>query len=113
MNWALIVFKKEWREMLRDKRVRKTMIVGPIISVCVTMMLFAVIFSSVDKAAKTTIHVVKSAPDPAVSAFLQVLDKAGMKVEEVASVEEAKKQIAKGEIRLALDFGPRRAVQRI
>ena len=69
------------------------------------MMLFAVIFSSVEKATKTTIHVVKSAPDPAVSAFLQVLDKAGMKVEEVPTVEIAKAKIAKGEIRLALDFG--------
>lgn len=91
--------------MLRDKRVRKAMIFGPVFSVAVTMMLFAVIFSSISKASKTTIHVVKSTPDPAVHAFLEGLDKAGMKVEEVASVDEAKKKIEKGDIRLALDFG--------
>lgn len=105
MKWALIVFKKEWREMLRDKRVRRAMFFGPVFSVMITMMLFAVIFSSVEKATKTKIHVVKGTHDPAVDAFLQGLDKAGMKVEEVGSIEEAKKKIEKGDVRLALDFG--------
>lgn len=105
MNWAMIVFKKEWREMLRDKRVRKAMIFGPIFSVAITMMLFGIIFSSVEKASKTTIHLIKGPSDPAVDAFRQALTKAGMTVEEVPSVAVAKQKIEKGDIRLALDFG--------
>lgn len=105
MNWTMIVFKKEWREMLRDKRVRKAMIFGPVISVIAMMSLFGVVFSSVDKAAKTTIHVIEGPKDASVEAFEAALDKAGMKIEPIASADEAKKKIEKGEIRLALDFG--------
>ena len=105
MNWILIVFKKEWREMLRDKRVKKAMIFGPVFSVAIMMMLFGVIFSSVAKATKTTISVVKGPRDTAVTAFLGAIEKAGMKVVDVDSVDAAKKGITKGDIRLALDFG--------
>ncbi|MBS1725616.1 MAG: ABC transporter permease [Armatimonadetes bacterium] len=105
MNWALIVFKKEWREMLRDRRVRKAMIFGPIISVVAMMSLFGLIFSSVDKATKTTVYVVEHKPDQAVKAFEDALTAAGMKIEPVASVAAAKAGIEKGDIRLALDFG--------
>jgi hypothetical protein len=105
VNWTLIVFKKEWREMLRDKRVKRAMIFGPVFSVALMMMLFGVIFSSVAKATKTNVSVVKGPRDPAVTAFLNALDKGGMKVVDVDSVEAAKKGIAKGDIRLALDFG--------
>ena len=105
MNWTLIVFKKEWREMLRDKRVKRAMIFGPVMSVAIMMMLFGVIFSSVAKATKTSVYVVKGPRDAAVSAFLAALDKGGMKVVDVDSVDAAKKGIVKGDIRLALDFG--------
>ncbi len=105
MNWTLIVFMKEWREMLRDKRVKKAMIFGPVFSVALMLMLFGVIFSSVAKATKSSVYVVKGPRDAAVTAFLGALEKAEMKVIEVDSVEAAKKGIAKGDIRLALDFG--------
>ncbi len=105
MNWTLIVFKKEWREMLRDKRVKKAMIFGPVFSVALMLMLFGVIFSSVAKATKSSVYVVKGPRDSAVTAFLGALEKAEMKVIEVDSVDAAKKGIAKGDIRLALDFG--------
>lgn len=96
---------KEWREMLRDKRVKKAMIFGPVFSVALMLMLFGVIFSSVAKATKSSVYVVKGPRDAAVTAFLGALEKAEMKVIEVDSVEAAKKGIAKGDIRLALDFG--------
>ena len=105
MNWTLIVFKKEWREMLRDKRVKRAMIFGPIMSVCIMMMLFGVIFSSVSKATKTSIYVIKGPRDSTVTAFLDALDKGGMKVVDVDSVSDAEKGIKKGDIRLAIDFG--------
>ena len=105
MNWTMIVFKKEWREMLRDKRVKKAMLFGPIFSVVLMMMMFGVIFSSVDKASKTSVYVVKGNRDPAVTGFLALLEKAEMKVIDVDSVDAAKKGIVKGDIRLALDFG--------
>ena len=91
--------------MLRDKRVKRAMIFGPVMSVAIMMMLFGVIFSSVAKATKTTISVVKGPRDAAVTAFLSVIEKAGMKVVDVDSVDAAKKGISKGDIRLALDFG--------
>lgn len=105
MNWTLIVFKKEWREMLRDKRVKRAMIFGPVFSVAIMMMLFGVIFSSVAKATKTSVYVVKGPRDTAVTDFLSLLDKGGMKIIDIDSVETAKQGIKKGDIRLALDFG--------
>ena len=105
MNWTMIVFKKEWREMLRDKRVKRAMLFGPIFSVILMMMMFGVIFSSVDKATKTSIYVVKGNRDASVTEFLGALDKSGMKVIDIDSVEAAKKGIMKGDVRLALDFG--------
>lgn len=96
---------KEWREMLRDKRVKKAMIFGPVFSVALMLMLFGVIFSSVAKATKSSVYVVKGPRDTAVTAFLGALDKAGMKVIDVESVDAATKGIKKGDIRLALDFG--------
>ena len=91
--------------MLRDKRVKRAMIFGPVMSVAIMMMLFGVIFSSVAKATKTTISVVKGPRDTAVTTFLGAIEKAGMKVVDVDSVDAAKKGISKGDIRLALDFG--------
>ena len=105
MNWTLIVFKKEWREMLRDKRVKRAMIFGPVMSVAIMMMLFGVIFSSVSKATKSSVYVIKGPRDEAVKNLLSILDAAGMKTIDIDSVEAAKKGIAKGDIRLALDFG--------
>lgn len=104
MNQALIVFKKEVREMLRDKRVRSAMFFGPVFSIVLMMFLFGVIFSSVKKASKTTIHVVKS-DDPATKAFIANLKKAELQIKEVDSTKAAEEGIKKGDIRLALDFG--------
>ena len=69
------------------------------------MMLFGVIFSSVSKATKTSIYVIKGPRDSTVTAFLDALDKGGMKVVDVDSVSDAEKGIKKGDIRLAIDFG--------
>jgi sodium transport system permease protein len=104
VNQALIVFKKEVREMLRDKRVRSAMFFGPVFSIVLMMFLFGVIFSSVKKASKTTIHVVKS-EDPATIAFIANLKKSELQIKEVESTKAAEEGIKKGDIRLALDFG--------
>ncbi len=105
MNTALVVLKKELREMFRDKRVRSTMFVGPIVSVGMMFMLFGLIFSSFKKATKTTVHAIVKTHDPVTDQFLSALEKGGMTVKPLASVAEAEEKIKKGDIRLALDFG--------
>lgn len=104
MKWAMIVLKKELREMLRDKRVRSAMFFGPIFSIVLMMVMFGVIFSSVKKATKTTVHVVKTS-DAGSSQFIKALETGGIQIKELASIEEAEKKIKAGEVRLALDFG--------
>lgn len=104
MQWQIIL-KKELREMFRDKRVRSAMFFGPAFSVILTMMMFGLIFTSIKKATKTTIHVINQTDDTATKAFVQGLEKGGIKVVKLSSVKEAEEKIKKGDVRLAIDFG--------
>ena len=105
MNPMFTVYRKEMREMLRDKRVRSAMFIGPIFSVALMFMLFGLIFSSIGNATKTTVHAIISKHDAATDGFIKALEKGGMKVEELPSVADAEAKIKKGDVRLALDFG--------
>jgi sodium transport system permease protein len=105
MNPMFTVYRKEMREMLRDKRVRSAMFIGPVFSVALMFMLFGLIFSSIGKATKTTVHAIISKHDAATDGFIKALEKGGMKVEELPSVADAEAKIKKGDVRLALDFG--------
>jgi sodium transport system permease protein len=105
MSAVLIVLKKELREMIRDKRVRSAMFIGPVFSIALTMMMFGLIFASVKKATKTTIHVIGAKQDEGTKAFMKALEKGGMTFEKVATKADAEKKIKDGDMRLALDFG--------
>ncbi|MCX6340863.1 MAG: hypothetical protein NTU72_00615, partial [Fimbriimonadales bacterium] len=99
MKWTLIIFKKELREMLRDKRVRSAMFFGPIFSIFLTMSLFAVVFSSISKATKPTIHVL-NVKDDGSKTFVAAMKKAGLQIKDLKSIDEAEAKIKKGEVRL-------------
>jgi len=103
MKWTLIIFKKELREMLRDKRVRSAMFFGPIFSIFLTMSLFAVVIGSVKKATKTTIHVL-NVNDAGSKSFVEAMKKAGLQIKDLKSINEAEAKIKKGEVRLAVNF---------
>ncbi len=105
MNPIFTVFRKEVREMLRDKRVRSAMFIGPIFSVALMFGLFGMIFSSIGKATKTTVHAIIAKHDTATDQFIKALEKGGMTIKEIPSVAEAQEKIKKGDVRLALDFG--------
>ena len=106
MSPILTVFRKEVREMLRDKRVRSAMFIGPVFSVALMFALFGMIFSSIGKATKTTVHAIIPHHDAATDSFIKALEKGGMTVKELPSVADAEEKIKKGDVRLALDFGP-------
>jgi sodium transport system permease protein len=55
------IFKKEIREMMRDRRVLTSAIIGPIFLIVVMLVLFGYLDDSLSKPKKQTVHVVASA----------------------------------------------------
>ena len=104
MKNILTVLFKELRDILRDKRSRSAMLIGPFISVTLTFVLFGVIGASIKGATKTKIYVVASAtnnPEP----ITEALKKAGVTIADVPSRAEGEKLIRAGKARLVLDMG--------
>lgn len=95
------VFRKEIREMFRDKRVRYAALVGPMMMIVLIMMLFGTIFGNIGKASSQRVHVVKT-DAPAAAALRQK----GIQVIEVKDLETGRKLVEKGQARLVLDFHP-------
>jgi len=110
-NQTMIVFKKEFREMMRDKRVRSSAILGPFIMVFVLMTIMGTALSTVTGKHTIKVHVVNSRDDdPLVRAMksgkpisltLGRKAKPGddadtFEIVNVGSVEEGKKLLAKG-----------------
>jgi sodium transport system permease protein len=98
MSPTLIVYRKELKEMLRDKRVRNSAIVMPALLVLGVLAMFGFI-SGIGEKQNQKITIVKSNND-------LVKDLRGNKVQitEVASVEDGKKLIRQGKARLVLSF---------
>ncbi|HLO98453.1 MAG TPA: ABC transporter permease [Fimbriimonas sp.] len=105
MKWTLIVFRKEWRDMIRDKRIRSSMFMGPIFSTVLMFAILGFVMSSVKSAQSTTIHIVKGTKDAATQRILDTFEKAGMKAATVDSVEAGQKMVKEGTARLVVDFG--------
>lgn len=101
MSPILKVFRKEVREMFRDKRVRYAALVGPMLMIVLIMMLFGTIFGSIGKASSQRVHVVKtSAPEAT------LLRQKGIQVIEVDNLEQGRKLVEKGQARIVLEFHP-------
>lgn len=104
MNRALWVFRKETREMFRDKRVRSGAFVMPVFMIILFVMLFGMINEKVNKPQKQDFAVVGTLTDKASNLLLKQV--AG-KLVTVSSVEEGVKLLQKGSVKLVVSVsGP-------
>lgn len=101
MKTLLHVYKKEIRDMFRDKRVRSSAIFGPIFVLVLMLTLIGFVSNSVRKKEGQKLHVIKS-DSPVVAA----LRASKYDIVEVASVDEGKKLIKDGKAKVVLDFRP-------
>jgi len=101
MNNIIHVFRKEVRDMFRDKRVRSSAIFGPMFMSLIFVSLIGVISSSVKSQQKQKIHVVKTD-----SPIVQTLKDKQMDVVEVSSLEEGEKLVKEGKARIVLNILP-------
>ncbi|MDX2064175.1 MAG: ABC transporter permease subunit [Fimbriimonadaceae bacterium] len=95
----LSVFYKELRDMFRDKRVRGTAFIGPIVLIFALMTLLSTVIGSIAKPGGIKVHVVN--PDAAPAKLL----KAGkLQVIPVKSVADGIKLVQDGKARVVIDF---------
>lgn len=105
MNPILQVFRKEVREIVRDKRVRNAATVMPLFVVALMMSLFSFIGSIANKDAKRKVHVV-AANSPLVAELRKAKN---LEIVDVASEAEGVKLVQDGKARLLAVFAPRKA----
>jgi len=100
----LKVYRKELRDMFRDKRVRTSAIFGPIFLIFVLLMIFSTVFGTLGKPQNTKIHVVRTD-----SPLLAALKAHKYNVIEVATLDEGKKLLQDGKARVVVQFGEPKA----
>lgn len=100
MNPTFIVWRKELRDLLRDRRVRNNAFVMPMILVIVILALFGLI-TRVGEKQNQKVHVVGGD-----NAFVAAMRQAKFQVMTLASVEEGQKLVREGKARLVLSFPP-------
>lgn len=105
---TLHIFKKEFREMMRDKRVRSSAFFGPAFMMLLFLMMFGFVMSTVKDTKKQKIHVVKGNSD---NFLVRQLEKSHS-VQYVATMAEGEDLIRKGRARLVLNF-PENLDQRV
>lgn len=105
----LQVFLKEGREMLRDKRVRFSAFVMPIVISFMMISLVGVVASSVGKNAQQTIYLVNNSPE--VSQALQ--SNPNLKLQTVPTEDAGIALIKNGKARLVLEFSERDSFGRV
>jgi sodium transport system permease protein len=99
VNLAIWIFRKEIREMFRDKRVRSGALFTPFFMVLATFFLIGMIVGAVGKPQDRKIYVVNK-EHPVAAAF----EKAKLKIEPVKDRAEAEKLVREGKARLVLIF---------
>jgi sodium transport system permease protein len=99
MNPVLIVWKKEIRELLRDKRVRNAAIVSPFFILLLMMAMFGFIINTAGKKENQKFTIVQ-----ADNAVVTAMKAAKFNVSTVATAEEGQKKIKAGEIGLVIEF---------
>jgi sodium transport system permease protein len=102
MQEIFIVFKKELRDMFRDKRVRTTTLIMPSVTVLLVVFLLGFIDSAISTPSNVKIHVVKGCP----AEVEKSLRGAKLDIIEVPSLAEGEKMIKKEDARLVLDVEP-------
>ncbi len=93
--------KKELRELFRDKRVRGTAFIGPIVLIFGLMFLFSSVIGGLAKPSSTKVHVITSN-----SPYTALFKTSGFQIVPVASVEEGKKLLTDGKARVVVEFLP-------
>lgn len=101
MSPTLLIFKKETREMMRDKRVRSSALFGPIILIAVLVYLFGFLQTTLSRPEGQRIHVVVKGSG---NAIVEGLRQGKVKVIEVADLKEGEKLIREGRARVVLQF---------
>ncbi len=105
MNPIFQVARKELREMFRDKRVRSSAFLGPVILIFILFSLMGFVFGQLGKKQNTKVHVVKSS-----SPLVNILKKEQFQIIEVPSQAEGEKLIRNGDARVLLLFASEPAV---
>ena len=95
------IFRKETREMLRDKRVLTSAFVGPVFLIVLMMVLFGMLSDSLAKPKAQTVQIVSSAKNQPTIARLAASP--ALKVVWVKSRAEGEALIRDGKARLLLD----------
>jgi sodium transport system permease protein len=98
------VFRKEMREMLRDKRITFGAFVMPVLLLVMMMKLIGSIESTISTSIGSKIGVIKGGEDTALGKALSALP--GSKLMPISSESDAVKQVQDGILRLALDIKP-------
>lgn len=104
MNWKTIglVFRKEVRDMFRDRRVVTNAFILPIFAMLMMFQLFGLIGSSLGGKKTSTIHIVKSAGYEPFREALKV--DPSMTIKEIESKDKGLKDLADGKARVVLVF---------
>lgn len=97
----LVVFKKELKELSRDKRVRTSALFGPIILILALLFIFGTVIGGLSKPQGQKVHVVETQ-----SPILDALKKARFNVIMVPNVEAGKTLVKSGDARVVLDIKP-------
>jgi sodium transport system permease protein len=106
MNPMLQVFRKEVREMFRDRRVRYAAFVGPIFIIVMLVVVLGTVMGSIGKRENQRVHVVKtSAPE------VELLREQGVQVIEVDKRERGEALVKSGKARVLLNFLPKEGDQ--
>jgi sodium transport system permease protein len=98
MSPAKIIFMKELREMLRDKRVRSGAFVTPVILVFSILLLFGFIIDTLGRPENMKLSIIGSGP------LVEQLKAEKVNVTVVPSVAAAEAMIRKGDARLVLEM---------
>ncbi len=101
MNPISWVYKKELREMLRDKRTRGAALFGPIFLMIFFICGFGSVIGGLSKKENLKIHFVTSS-----NPMLDEMRKNKVNLVEIPSIAEGEKLIKDGKATVVLDFGP-------
>ncbi len=102
MNRWLVVFKKEVRDMFRDRRVRSGAFIMPVFMIILFVQLFAMIEDTVKKPKKQAVAVVGIQLDQASE---KLIEQVAGTVTHVTNRAEGVKELQKGKVKLVVDFG--------
>jgi sodium transport system permease protein len=98
----LTVFKKEFRELMRDRRVRSSAIIGPFLMVFMMMMVMGTAIKAATGPSNAKIHVVN--PDES-DPIIKLLRLGKVTIVPIASVSEGKNLLAKGKAAVIVSRG--------